>query len=105
MPQCELTGKGPVVKNLVSHSNIKTKSRALPNIQKKKFFSSQLNRSVQLRVAVSAIRNIDKIGDFDVFLVRQADKCLSPRALSIKKEILKKISRGKKPSTDKKRGK
>ena len=33
MPQCELTGKKPVVKNLVSHSNIKTKSRALPNVR------------------------------------------------------------------------
>ena len=100
MARCELTGKGPTVKNLVSHSNIKTKSRAFPNIQKKKFFSCQLGKHIRLKVAVSALRDIDKAGDFDVFIARQADKRLSPRALEIKKEILKKTSRagGKKPS-------
>ena len=93
MPHCELTGKGPVVKNLVSHSNIKTKSRAFPNIQRKKFFSFQLNKYVRLKVAVSTIRDIDKTGDFDVFIVRQPDRVLSPRALEVKKKILKKASR------------
>lgn len=93
MSHCELTGKGPAVKNLVSHSNIKTKSRAFPNIQRKRFFSNQLNQYVRLRAAVSAIRDIDKTGDFDVFIVQQADGKLSPRALKIKKKILKKTSK------------
>ncbi len=34
MGRCELTGKAPVVKNLVSHSNIKTKSIQRPNLQR-----------------------------------------------------------------------
>ena len=93
MSYCELTGKGPVVKNLVSHSNIKTKSRAFPNIQSKRFFSFQLNKYVRLKVAVSAIRAVDKIGDFDVFIVRQPDRVLSPHALEVKKTILKKTSK------------
>ena len=93
MSHCELTGKGPVVKNLVSHSNIKTKSRAFPNIQRKKFFSFQLNQYIRLKVAVSAIRAIDKIGGFDVFIVRQPDGALSSRALDVKKKILKKTSK------------
>ena len=101
MSQCELTGKGPVVKNLVSHSNIKTKSRAFPNIQRKRFFSFQLNKYVRLKVAVSTIRAIDKTGNFDVFIVRQPDQTLSPRALEVKKKILKKTSNsaGKKASS------
>ena len=90
MAQCELSGKAPVVKNLVSHSNIKTKSRAFPNIQSKKFFSFQLKNSFKFKVASSTIRNIDKAGGFDVFIVRQKDKCLSPKALKVKKQILKK---------------
>ena len=93
MARCELTGKGPTVKNLVSHSNIKTKSRAFPNIQRKRFFSCQLGKHIRLKVAVSALRDIDKAGDFDVFVSRQADKNLSPRALEIKREIRKKTSR------------
>ena len=93
MPRCELTGKAPVAKNLVSHSNIKTKSRALPNIQPKGFFSLHLKEFVRLKVAASAIRNIDKAGGFDVFLMKQSDSCLSPRALKVKKRILKKMRR------------
>ncbi len=90
MASCELSGKAPVVKNLVSHSNIKTKSKALPNIQSKKFFSSRLKQFFKLKVAVSAIRNVDKVGGFDLFIVQQKDSLLSPKALKIKKQILKK---------------
>ena len=98
MSRCELTGKGPVAKNRVSHSNIKTKSRAFINIQKKKFFSHQLNKNVRLKVATSAIKNLDKAGDFDVFLMKQKDQNLSPRALSFKRKILQKTSRKEKKS-------
>ena len=93
MPRCELTGKAPVVKNLVSHSNIKTKSRAFPNIQAKKFFSNQLNKVIRLKVAVSTIRNIDKQGGFDNFIMKQPSQSLSPKALSVQKRILQKTSR------------
>ena len=90
MAQCELSGKAPVVKNLVSHSNIKTKSRALPNIQFKKFFSYQLKNSYKFKVATSTVRDIDKQGGFDIFIMKQKDSQLSPRALKVKKQILKK---------------
>ena len=92
MARCELSGKAPVAKNLVSHSNIKTKSRARPNIQSKKFFSHQLARSFQFKVSASAIRNIDKAGGFDVFVVQQKNQLLSQKALRIKNRILKKTS-------------
>ncbi len=91
MPRCELTGKKPVVKNLVSHSNIKTKSRAFPNVRLKTFYSSCLRRSFRLKVAVSTLRSIDKIGGIDNFLIRCSKKELSPYALKLRKNMEKKL--------------
>ncbi len=91
MSQCELTGKGPKVKNLVSHSNIKTKSIAMPNIQQKAVFSRILNRTVSLKMATSTIRTMEHRGGFDTFLLNQSDDVLSRRALTIKGKLLKKI--------------
>lgn len=92
MSRCELTGKSAVVKNLVSHSNIKTKSRALPNVQKKRIFSRVLNQMVRLQVATSAIRDMEHMGGFDNFLLQAGDESLSKRALAVKNRIKKKIN-------------
>ena len=70
MPRCELTGKGPVVKNLVSHSNIKTKSRAFPNVQQKRVFSRVLNEMVNFKLATSTIRDMEHAGGFDTFVAK-----------------------------------
>ena len=90
---CELSGKKTRVKNLVSHSNIKTKSRAFANIQSKRFFSSHLKKSLVFKVSTHAIRHIDKLGSFDIFIMKQKDDLLSSRALKVKKEILKKTQK------------
>ncbi len=100
MARCELSGKAPVSKNLVSHSNIKTKSKAFPNIQSKKFFSGQLKDSFRFKVASSAIRDIDKAGGFDVFIIQQEDSRLSSRALKVKKRILKKTKNKRKADNE-----
>ena len=72
MSRCELTGKGPVIKNLVSHSNIKTKSVAQPNIQRKRLFSKSLNQMVRLYVAASTIRDMECCGGLDpLFLIKK----------------------------------
>ncbi len=89
MGRCELTGKSPVVKNLVSHSNIKTKSVAKPNVQKKRLFSRSLNKLVTLRVATSAIRDLEHTGGFDKFIMSQCESKLSKRALAVRNEIKK----------------
>ena len=60
--RCDLSGKSVQVGNRVSHSNIKTKHRFLPNLQKKKFWSPELNKFVTLKVSTAAIRTIDKLG-------------------------------------------
>ncbi len=92
MSKCEITGKGPVVKNLVSHSNIKTKSIAQPNVQKKRLFSRALNSMVRLNVATSAIRDMEHIGGLDAFILNADESKLSKRALAVKTRIKKKIS-------------
>lgn len=91
MSRCELTGKGPVVKNLVSHSNIKTKSVALPNVQKKRIFSKVLNQMVRLNMATSTIRDMEHMGGLDNFILNQNDELLSKRAMDIKRRIKRKL--------------
>ena len=47
---CQVTGKGPMVGNNVSHANNKTKRRFLPNLQYRRFWVETENRWVRLRV-------------------------------------------------------
>lgn len=96
MSRCELSGKGPVVKNLVSHSNIKTKSTAQPNIQRKRIFSKTLNQMVRLYMATSSIRDMEHIGGFDKYILNQPENVLSPRALDIKARIRRKMNKSSK---------
>ena len=60
--KCEVTGKGPMVGNNVSHANNKTKRRFLPNLQSRRFWLESENRWVRLRVTNAALRLIDKLG-------------------------------------------
>ena len=59
---CQVTGKGPMVGNHVSHANNKTKRRFLPNLQYRRFWVESENRWVRLRVSNAALRLIDKKG-------------------------------------------
>lgn len=59
---CQVTGKRPVTGNNVSHSNIKSKRRFLPNLQTHRFWVESENRFVRLRLSTKAIRIIDKKG-------------------------------------------
>lgn len=96
MARCELTGKGPAVKNLVSHSNIKTKSRNLPNVQSKKVFSQTLGRQVSLKIATSTIKSLEASGGFDKFILNACDVTMSKRALAFKNQIKRKLSGSRK---------
>lgn len=59
---CQVTGKGPMVGNNVSHANNKTKRRWLPNLQYRRFWLESEKRWVRLRVSTAAVRLIDKVG-------------------------------------------
>ena len=59
---CQVTGKGPITGNNVSHANNKTRRRFLPNLQTRRFWVESENRWVRLRVSANALRTIDKNG-------------------------------------------
>jgi large subunit ribosomal protein L28 len=88
--RCELTAKGPQVGHKVSHSNIKTKRRFLPNLCNVTFISDTLGRNVRLRVSTNAIKSVDHRGGLDAFLIKAKAIDLSPRALELKRAIEKK---------------
>ena len=64
---CQVTGKKPISGNNVSHSNIKSKRRFLPNLHRHRFWVESENRWVKLRVSTKGLRIIDKKG-IDVVL-------------------------------------
>jgi len=59
---CQVTGKKPITGNNVSHSNIKSKRRFLPNLHSHRFWVESENRWVKLRVSTKGLRIIDKKG-------------------------------------------
>ncbi len=59
---CQVTGKRPITGNKVSHSNIKTKRRFLPNLQKKRYYLAEEDKWVTLKLSSEAIRTINKNG-------------------------------------------
>ncbi|AXM97427.1 50S ribosomal protein L28 [Pseudomonas plecoglossicida] len=65
---CQVTGKGPVTGNNISHANNKTRRRFLPNLQHHRFWVESENRFVRLRVSAKGMRIIDKRG-IDAVLV------------------------------------
>jgi large subunit ribosomal protein L28 len=87
--RCELTGKGPMTGNNVSHANNKTKRRFLPNLVDVTLASESLQQSYKLRITAHALRSVDHRGGLDAFLAKSKDDELSSRVLKIKKEIAK----------------
>ncbi len=90
--RCELTGKGPMTGNNVSHANNKTRRRFLPNLTETALMSEALGRTFRLRVSSSALRTVDHRGGLDAFLAKAKDDDLSSNALKIKKEIAKALA-------------
>lgn len=87
--RCELTGKGVMTGHRVSHSNIKSKRRYLPNLKLVSLQSDALGQTFRLRVAASTLRTLDARGGLDAFLLKADDAGLSERALDVKKSLLK----------------
>ena len=88
--RCELTGKRPLVGHKVSHSNIKTKRRFLPNLVNVTLTSDTLGRSVRARISANALKSVDHRGGLDAFLLKAKDADLAPRMLELKRQIAKK---------------
>ena len=86
---CELTGKGPMSGNNVSHANNKSRRRFLPNLNDVTLMSDALGQSFKLRVSAAGIRSVDHRGGLDAYLAKAKDVELSTTALKIKKAIAK----------------
>ena len=85
--RCELTGKGVMTGNRVSHAVNRTRRRFLPNLLNVSLLSDVLGRSVKLRICANALRTVEHRGGLDSVLVKQADADLSDRALALKQEV------------------
>jgi large subunit ribosomal protein L28 len=89
---CELTGKGRLVGNNVSHANNKTKRTFLPNLQNVTLLSDSLGTSVRLRVSTHGLRSVEHVGGLDNWLLKTSDDDLSLRARRLKRDVRKKVA-------------
>ena len=88
--RCELTGKKYLSGNNVSHAKNRTKRRFLPNLQNISFLSDKLGKKIQLKVAASTIRTVEKKGGLDEYLINTSNSKLASAGLKLKKLILSK---------------
>lgn len=86
---CELTGKGPMTGNNVSHAHNKTRRRFLPNLNDVSLMSETLGRTFRLRISSAALRTVDHRGGLDGFMAKARAADLSPAAQKIKRDIEK----------------
>ena len=87
--RCELTGKGVMTGNNVSHAKNRTRRRFLPNLCNVTLTSEALGQSVSLKVSAYALRSVDRNGGLDGFLLKARDENLSPKVLKLKKALKK----------------
>ena len=87
--RCELTGKGVMTGNNVSHAKNRTRRRFLPNLNEVTLASEVLGRSFKFRIAASTLRTVDHRGGLDAFMAKAKDTDLSAPALKVKKDIEK----------------
>jgi large subunit ribosomal protein L28 len=85
--RCQITGKGVLSGNNVSHANNKTRRRFLPNLQQTSLLSDVLGFSVGMRLSTRAIRTVERSGGIDAFLLATPNRNLPPEALTLKRQI------------------
>jgi len=86
---CDLNGTKSFSGNKVSHSNIKTRTKWLPNLKDKPYTIPELSRVVTLKLSTRAIRTIDKLGGISQAIMAAKEEKLSPRVLKLKSDIKK----------------
>jgi len=85
--RCEITGKGVLSGNNVSHANNKTRRRFLPNLQVTSLLSDVLGHAVRLRLSTRAIRTVEHNGGIDAFLLGAPNTKLTAEGLVLKRRI------------------
>jgi large subunit ribosomal protein L28 len=87
--RCQMTGKGVLTGNNVSHANNKTRRRYLPNLQDTSLLSDALGTQVRMRLSTQALRTIEHNGGLDAFLTGTSNRKLPDVALALKRRIVK----------------
>ncbi len=87
--RCEITGKGVLSGNNVSHANNKTRRRFLPNLQEVSMLSDILNEPIRMRVSTRAMRTVEHNGGIDAFLLSTPNRNLPEEAQTVKRRILR----------------
>jgi len=87
--RCEMTGKGVLTGNNVSHANNKTRRRYLPNLQETSLLSDVLGTAVRIRLTTHGLRTIEHNGGLDNFLLTTPNRRLPDAAQVLKRRILR----------------
>ena len=90
--RCELTGKGVLAGNNVSHANNKTRRRFLPNLQTVTLHSETLKRNFAFRVSTNGLRSVEHAGGLDAFLLKTTNSKLPLEALKVKAVLQKSVT-------------
>ena len=87
--RCQISGKGVLSGNNVSHANNKTRRRFLPNLQDVSVLSDSLGTSVRMRLCTRALRTIEHNGGLDAFLLSTPNRRLPEEAQALKRRVLR----------------
>jgi len=87
--RCEITGKGVLTGNNVSHANNKSRRRYLPNLQEQSVLSDVLGTTIRIRLTTHGLRTIEHNGGLDAFLLTTPNRRLPEEAQSLKRRILR----------------
>ena len=85
--RCDLTGKGEVTGNNVSHAHNKTRRRFLPNLQQTSILSDALGEKLSMRLCAQTLRTIEHKGGLDAFLLGTSNTKLSTEAQRLKRRV------------------
>ncbi|MGN6551736.1 MAG: 50S ribosomal protein L28 [Pararhizobium sp.] len=89
---CELTGKGVMSGNNVSHANNKTRRKFNPNLCNVTLISDALGQRFRMRISAAALRSVEHRGGLDAFLLKASESDLSMRARLLRRQIVKKTA-------------
>ncbi len=90
--RCELSGKGVMSGNNVSHALNRTRRKFLPNLCNVTLISDALDRPIKLKIAASTLRTVEHRGGLDAYLLKAKDSELSDRVRAIKQELREKLA-------------
>ena len=87
--RCQITGKGVLAGNNVSHANNKTRRRFLPNLQDTSLLSDILGMPVRMRLSTRGIRTVEHNGGIDAYLMSTPNSRLTADAMALKRRLLR----------------